>query len=226
MHRPHQLLPPSPFAILLGLAITIALLLLVELHIISVAFQKLGVPPHAVTMFLISSLLGSVINIPLARVKSETEVSYRIVSFFGARYKIPQPKEKKGTIVAINLGGAIIPIGLSIYLLISQHLFLDASIGILIVALAVNQLAFRVEGIGIAVPILAPPLISLFTAYIIAPENAAPIAYIAGTLGTLIGADILNLYDLEDLQAPIVSIGGAGTSDGIFLTGIIAVLLA
>jgi uncharacterized membrane protein len=96
----------------------------------------------------------------------------------------------------------------------------------MIVAFAVNQLAFRVEGIGIAVPILAPPLISLFTAYIIAPEHAAPLAYIAGTLGTLIGADILNLYDLEDLQAPVVSIGGAGTSDGIFLTGIIAVILA
>lgn len=226
MHRPHQFLPPSPLAILLGLGVTIVLLLLVELHIISFAFQKLGVPPHAVTLFLVGSLLGSVINIPLARVKSQIVVDYKIVSFLGVRYRIPRPKDQKGTIIAINLGGAIIPIGLSIYLLISKNLFFDASIGIMIVAFAVNQLAFRVEGIGIAVPILAPPLISLFTAYIIAPEHAAPLAYIAGTLGTLIGADILNLYDLEDLQAPVVSIGGAGTSDGIFLTGIIAVILA
>jgi uncharacterized membrane protein len=51
------------------------------------------------------------------------------------------------------------------------------------------------------------------------------LAYIAGTLGCLIGADLLNLHRLAGLGAPIASIGGAGTFDGIFFTGIAAVLI-
>ena len=55
---------------------------------------------------------------------------------------------------------------------------------------------------------------------------AGPLAYVSGSLGTLIGADLLNLDKLHGLGAPIASIGGAGTFDGIFVTGILAVLLA
>ena len=39
-------------------------------------------------------------------------------------------------------------------------------------------------------------------------------------------ADLLNLKKISKLGAPIASIGGAGTFDGIFLTGIFAVVLA
>jgi uncharacterized membrane protein len=61
---------------------------------------------------------------------------------------------------------------------------------------------------------------------IISWERAAPLAYAGGSLGTLIGADLLNLPRIEELGAPVASIGGAGTFDGIFLAGIIAVLIA
>jgi uncharacterized membrane protein len=67
-------------------------------------------------------------------------------------------------------------------------------------------------------------VVSVLLAY--APEKAAPLAYISGSLGTLIGADLLNLDRINGLGAPVASIGGAGTFDGIFITGIIAVLLA
>ena len=52
------------------------------------------------------------------------------------------------------------------------------------------------------------------------------IAYVSGSLGTLIGADLLNLHRIAYLGAPVASIGGAGTFDGVFLTGIVAILLA
>ena len=45
-------------------------------------------------------------------------------------------------------------------------------------------------------------------------------------LGVLIGADLMRMKDIRRIGTPIASIGGAGTFDGIFLTGIIAVLLA
>jgi uncharacterized membrane protein len=61
---------------------------------------------------------------------------------------------------------------------------------------------------------------------LVAADLRAPVAYIAGTLGTLIGADLLRLKEIGQLGAPVASIGGAGTFDGVFLCGIIAVLLS
>ena len=69
-------------------------------------------------------------------------------------------------------------------------------------------------------------MITAVVAWILARENAAPLAYMGGSLGTLIGADLTNLDKVRGLGAPVASIGGAGTFDGIFLTGILAVLLA
>lgn len=63
-------------------------------------------------------------------------------------------------------------------------------------------------------------------ALVISRRQAAPLAYIAGILGTLTGADLLNLDMVQGLGAPVASIGGAGKFDGIFLTGVVAVLLA
>jgi uncharacterized membrane protein len=71
-----------------------------------------------------------------------------------------------------------------------------------------------------------PPIAAALLAFIISPGQAPIIAYISGTLGSLVGADLLNLDKIPDLRTPVASIGGAGTFDGIFLTGIISVLIA
>jgi uncharacterized membrane protein len=95
-----------------------------------------------------------------------------------------------------------------------------------LVALVTHQVARPIPGVGIAVPLFIPPLVAAAAAMLLSSNLAPPIAYVAGTMGTLIGADLLNLGRLKELRAPMVSIGGAGTFDGIFLTGIIAALLA
>ena len=80
------------------------------------------------------------------------------------------------------------------------------------VTVVVNRLARPVSGMGVGVPGLAPPwwrpwaLISYCTT-----ELRAPCAYIASTMGILIGADLLNLGQIRQLGAPVASIGGAGT---------------
>ncbi len=53
-----------------------------------------------------------------------------------------------------------------------------------------------------------------------------PLAHADGGLGASIGADLLNLPKIQGLGVPVGSTGGAGAFDGIFLTGIIAVLIA
>jgi uncharacterized membrane protein len=130
------------------------------------------------------------------------------------------------TVVAVNVGGALVPAGLSLWLLVGRGLLGKGLVAVAAVTLVTHLLARPVRGLGIAVPVLAPPLAAAAAALLLEPAAPAGLAYAAGSLGTLIGADLLNLGKLRALAAPVVSIGGAGTFDGVFLSGIIAVLLA
>jgi uncharacterized membrane protein len=94
------------------------------------------------------------------------------------------------------------------------------------VAALCHWLAQPVPGLGIALPTFVPAIATAIVAWVLSRQYAAPLAYIGGSLGTLIGADLLNLDKIQGLGAPVASIGGAGTFDGIFVTGIVAVLLA
>ena len=176
-------------------------------------------------LVLFASLLGSYVNLPLARLPEQRVISREVVEVFGVPFWLRSPSIR-GTILAINVGGAVIPILLSFYLLIRYDLWASGAGAVAIVAFVVHRMATPVPGVGISVPTFAPPLLAAGVALVLSRRFAAPIAYIGGNLGVRIGADLLNLGRLRSLGAPVASIGGAGTFDGIFLTGVIAVLLA
>jgi uncharacterized membrane protein len=115
---------------------------------------------------------------------------------------------------------------LSCYLVAKNGLYGRAFLATLIVAAASHWLAQPIRGVGIAMPVFLPPLLAASVSLLLTRTATPVLAYAAGSLGTLIGADLLNLGALRGLGAPVASIGGAGTFDGVFLTGIIAVLLA
>jgi uncharacterized membrane protein len=94
------------------------------------------------------------------------------------------------------------------------------------VAAVCYWLSRPIPGVGIAEPIFVPSVATAVVASLISRGHAAPLAYIGGSFGTLIGADLLNLGNIRGLGAPVASIGGAGIFDGIFLIGIISVLIA
>jgi uncharacterized membrane protein len=123
------------------------------------------------------------------------------------------------------VGGALIPTLVSLYLLIKNRLYVRGLVGVGLVTVVVHLLAQPIPGVGIGIPIFIPPLVSAAVALILSRRQAPPLAYIAGSLGSLLGADILNLHKIQGLGAPVASIGGAGTFDGVFLSGILAVLL-
>lgn len=202
------------------------LIVLVEVGVLGYAYEKIGINRRYVFALLFLSLAGSYINIPVGTLPDKGILSDQEVEFFGMRYVIPMVRQWPRTIIAVNLGGAVLPTILSFYLLVKHDLYLKGSLGVAVVALVTWWLAQPVKGIGIAIPVFIPPLIAAIVAGLLSWRNAPPLAYIAGTLGTLIGADILNLNRVQGLGAPVVSIGGAGTFDGIFLTGVLAVLLA
>lgn len=217
---------PLAWPFLLVLAVLFFMVVgLLEFQVIAYAYARMGVNPRWIFLVLFLSLVGSYVNIPVARLPAEQVTSRQIVNYYGVQYVVPTVHEWPGTVVAVNVGGALIPSALSIYLLVRNRIFVRSIIGVIIVAIIVHRLATPVQGIGISVPIFVPPLTAALVAMVLAWRRAPPLAYICGTLGTLIGADLMNLDKLQGLGAPIASIGGAGTFDGVFLTGIIAVLL-
>jgi uncharacterized membrane protein len=217
-------LTPGLFAILV--MIFIALIILIQLRILRYAYMRLGVSSGAALLLLLGSLIGSYFNIPLMELPGTTVRSGEIVDFFGMSYIVPVITRSPGTIVAVNVGGAVIPTLMSIYLLIRYELWGSAILGTAIVTAVIHWLATPVPGLGIAVPVFAPVVTTAIVSLILSREYAPPLAYICGSLGTLLGADLLNFDKISGLGAPVASIGGAGTFDGIFLTGILAVLLA
>jgi uncharacterized membrane protein len=223
---PLQYLPLSPPFFILLLAILIVLVVWIEVRALHYAFTRLGINSRVAVLLLFASLLGAYVNIPVAELPGENVVSGQEVDYFGMQYVVPMVTEWPGTIIAVNVGGAVIPVLLSFYLLIKRDLWLRGIIATACTTIICHALAHPVQGVGIALPIFVPPIAATIVSLLISRAYAAPLAYISGSLGVLIGADLLNFDKIRGLGAPVASIGGAGTFDGIFITGILAVLLA
>jgi uncharacterized membrane protein len=214
-------LAPGFFTILVGF-----FLLVLVLRSIRYAYESLGVSSRTAILLLFATLVGSIFNIPVAELPPERVMSDQVIAFFGMRYEVPVVSNWAGTVIAVNVGGAVIPTLMSLYLLATHGLWAKGLLATAVVAAVIHWMANPVPGLGIAVPVFVPVLITAIVAVVLSRREAAPLAYIAGGLGTLIGADLTNLDKVRGLGAPVASIGGAGTFDGIFLTGILAVLLA
>ncbi len=223
-----MIFPPLIFLLMLAFfLVALVLLPFLMLGLIGQAFLQLGLSPSLMFWLLILTLVGSLVNIPIYKFRNREVVGEQVVSYFGMRFRVPRLEQAHETILAVNVGGALIPIGLSVYLMSRIAFGVSLPILVAVVTLVVNRLARPVRGMGIAVPGLAPPLVAALGAYLFCPpELRAPCAYIASTMGILIGADLLNLGQIRELGAPVASIGGAGTFDAIFISGIIAVLLS
>lgn len=218
-------MPFSPFYFAMLVVALGLLAVFVQIGALTLAFDKLGLSPNSATLLLFTSLLGSLINLPLFSVKAEGPPP-PMPQPFRSLLRLPPMVFTGKTVVAINVGGCLVPLFFSVYLL--RHNPLNPLMVISAVAMvaAVCRLASRpVPGVGIGIPIFVAPLVASMVSLIIDPQNSAPLAYISGTLGVLIGADISRLNDIRKMGAPFASIGGAGTFDGIFLSGIVAVLL-
>jgi uncharacterized membrane protein len=219
-------LPLTPGLFSLLVIVFAGLIILVQLRILRYAYMRLGVGPGAALLLLFGSLIGSYFNIPITILPGAPVQSGEVIDFYGMRYVVPVVVDWPGTVLAVNVGGAVIPAVMSTYLVIRYQLWVKAALATAAIAVVIHSMATPVAGLGIAVPIFAPVVATAILAFLLSRDYAAPLAYIGGSMGTLIGADLLNLDKINGLGAPVASIGGAGTFDGVFLTGILAVLLA
>ena len=167
----------------------------------SFSFPRMGIPRRLVIPVFVAILVGGLFNIPIWRSGSTT--------------------------VAVNVGGAIIPLLISLYLLPKAPL-LKTALAIGVVATVSGLLAEVGADTGIRLHFgyVILPLTAVSLALILARRKAPQVAFISGTIGGIIGVDLFHLRELIDLGAAHMSIGGRGVFDGVFTTGIIAALLA
>lgn len=220
-------MPFSPLYLLFLIFLTSFFLFFIQIGLLTIVFDKLGLSPSVGLLLLLGSLFGSGINLPLFSVRAELPPQDLLPPRWGALWRVTPLRVEPRTVIAINLGGCLIPVGLSLHLL-TQHPLnsVDVILAVAIVSLVSYLFSRPIPGIGIGMPVFVAPLTAAVVSLLLDATHSAPLAYIGGTLGVLIGADLLRLEAIPRLGARIASIGGAGTFDGIFLTGIVAALLA
>ena len=149
MSHVHYLpLAPGFFAILVGFFVIVLIL-----RSVRYAYESLGVSSNTAIFLLFATLIGSFFNIPITELPPERAISHHVVDFFGMRYAVPVVSHWKGTVVAVNVGGAVIPTLVSIYLLIKRDLWVKGIVATAIVALVIHWMAEPIPGLGIAVPV-------------------------------------------------------------------------
>jgi uncharacterized membrane protein len=220
-------MPQPPLRLLLFITALALLVGFVQIGLVSIAFDKLGLSPQSAYLLLLTTLFGSLVNLPLFSIASESAEPPKLPPEL-ARWPFARlPPFTGRTIVAANVGGAVVPVAFSLYLIAHHPLNpFHIAAAVAVVALVARTISRPIPGIGIGMPTLVAPIVAALIATMLDPGQRAPLAYIGGTLGVLIGADLVRLKDIRKLGAPIASIGGAGTFDGVFITGLVAVLLA
>ena len=219
----------SVIGIVILVCLIIVIIPLLFLGLVGAAFTRLGFSWIAAVAVVLLMLIGSAINIPVGKIRREM---IRIEHGDGI---IPGGYEPWETTIAINLGGAVIPVAIACYLFYISTQSIGTSIGLSVIAgvLIVAALSFvatrRMSGAGIRTPLFIPGLTSLLCGILLAGSvglAAGVIAFASSTFGILIGANIANLPRIRELNISEFSIGGAGTFGAVFIGCILSALIA
>lgn len=228
-----------PFLLLLVILLLALPLIFIYLfiRITEEAFEQIGFGHWHASLMVFGSIIGSMIDIPLHSGAITTYPAF-MIDIINA---IPSdaPMSFHPVRLLVNVGGCVVPVLISIDLLRRRRAPISTALfGTVVVALITYTMAEPVPNVGITLPVYVPPVSAALVAVILCRgyRTAPAIAYISGSIGTLLGADVMNLLTpgvLPALAPPsayprplALSIGGAGIFDGIFLTGVMAVLLA
>lgn len=198
------------------------------------AMKKLYITPEMALYLTIGIVVGGLINIPVKRIVQERPVWSHPLAVYGLDKTLPRWLiHRRETVIAVNVGGCLIPVGIAIYQLTHLIPMGEAATSSTLYATAIVTFvsyiaATPVAGVGIVMPGFVAPLTAALSALILAPspELAPPIAFVAGVIGTLVGADFFHIGAFIRTPVGVASIGGAGTFDGIVLAGILAAFLA
>lgn len=226
---------------ILALVVIIGLLLLfiplLFLGLVGNAFTNLvGLSWLSATALVILILLCSLVNIPVWKIRRETiRMPHPAEGEYPDAFTRREDRGLWETTIAINLGGAIL-FAMACYLLYHaalvmsrETLFPRVLAATLIVAAIAYVTTRPLVGVGIRTPLFVPGLAALLCGILFTGSfglSAGVIACVSATLGTLLGANIMQLPRVGDLEVPQVSIGGSGTFGTIFIACILSALIA
>lgn len=240
MQQPSSLSPYQPQLGCLLLLAAFSLMCLMPLILIDAAqlsLAKLHLSPPGAMLVLAGILVGGLINLPVHVIERETQQSGVNSGIYSLMGWVPiVRRQPMRTIIAVNVGGCLIPVGLALFEAAWVWSAAPQAGGPLVVVSVTNIavcyfVARPVPGVGIAMPAFTSPLVSVLATWLLLMPSEfamirAPVAFVAGVMGPLIGADLLHLRDITKMSTPMMSIGGAGTFDGIVLSGLLAAFLA
>jgi uncharacterized membrane protein len=222
--------------ILIAIALFLIMLVLLPLlfaDLMAAALVKLHLDPSTALILVVAIMFGSLINIPVKRITRTETVIVHPLAIFGLWGVLPQLRQlRRQTIIAVNVGGCVIPLAIAIYEIVELERRAGASaLWALAVAVGINvavcfAVAKPVPEIGITMPAFVPAIVAASSASLLLPDLAPPIAFVAGAMGPIVGADLLHLRQFTSMNTGIASIGGAGTFDGIVFSCIVAAYLA
>ena len=227
--------PLSVFVIIILIALVIILIPLLILGIIGAAFTRLGFSWIAALAVVLLMLFGSFVTIPVYRIRRDMiRVSHNEASVFDVCVPCASA-QVWDTTISLNLGGAVIPVCVSLYMVYRAILITGTSLvftvcaGITMVAIITFVSTRLVTCAGIQVPLLIPGLTALLAGLLLAGGTgltAAVTAFVSGVTGVLLGGNVANLYRIKDLEVPEVSFGGAGTFGSVFICCMLPALIA
>lgn len=237
--RPPTMLPAlGCFAVVLAV-LFLCLLPVFLVDVMQTALLRLHLSGPAASLAVVGILLGSMINIPVYRVpRSEMQPEIVMGLVYWGMMAPQFRRVRQETVVAVNVGGCVVPALLAAWQI--RYLLRDGgstALALLVVCAACIIVCWRVArpvpGIGILMPAFVAPLVAVGGTWLacsvwpgVGNENLAAIAFTAGVVGPIFGADLLHLKDLLRTPVGVMSIGGAGTFDGIVLSGVLAALFA
>lgn len=223
--------------LLFGAFVLLCLMPIFFVQAMEQALLRLHLSPQIAGVAVLGILIGGLINLPIYHIERKEEQVTDLAAVFGISGWLPQTRRfRRDTLIAVNVGGCVIPLALCAW---QVRFVLEGGgypVTAMLIAVAANvavcySIARPVGGIGIMMPGFTAPAVALLATWILlGPEEyvavRAPVAFTAGVLGPLIGADLLHLKDITKVSVGMLSIGGAGTFDGIVLSGLFAALLA
>ena len=135
--------------------------------------------------------------------------------------------------VGFDLAGFFIPFFISLKMMIDHRSPIRASlIGVSVIAVFSYLSSGYVAGEGVIIQnIYAIAIVASIVGIALSKKQWAsvgPIAYVSGSLGVLLGADVVRIGDVLSYHPSgfaFASIGGAGVYDAIFLVGVLAVTI-
>jgi len=222
-------------AILIFIVLIIVLIPLVFLGLIGAAFTRLGFSWLSALAVVLLILLGSTVNIPVYTIKRDmVRMTHGEMSMSDPYAAWPR-EDVWDTVISINLGGAVIPLCIALYVLsvayplVTTPLMAPVVLGILVVSLITYASTRAIPGAGIQVPLLIPALTALLLGLVFGGSvglAASVIALASGIFGILIGGNLAQLGKIRDLGIPALSIGGSGTFGSLLFCCILPALVA